>query len=262
MAARSVADPLCRYGRSKRWFRGPKQALDTPYVACIGGEETFGRFVETPFAAELERYLNRRCLNLGSLFCGIEALQRDQGLMQLANAADICVLQLPGVAGQNNRFYRVHPQRNDRFVGPTQDLTDLFPEVDFTDIHFVRHLLGCLQRTSDTRFAIVADHLRQGWVQKLEDLLRAITSPVILLWLDRQEDAGFEPVPITPAMFEALTPSCAKSIRLSVRASGVSDDLEDVLFGTLQQPMAEHVIGPATHRRIAESLSWAIQGIE
>ncbi len=133
VAAGSAAESFCRYGRSQLWFRGPQRALDAPYVACIGGEETFGRFVETPFVAGLETRLNRRCINQGSLFMGAEALCRDAGLTEIANVAELCVLQVPGVAGQTNRFYRVHPRRNDRFVAPKQDLIELFPEVVSSD---------------------------------------------------------------------------------------------------------------------------------
>nr|WP_253276904.1 DUF6473 family protein [Ruegeria sp. 6PALISEP08] len=42
---------------SKLWFRGPPGELGKPYVACLGGEETFGRFVEHPFPAELGKRL-------------------------------------------------------------------------------------------------------------------------------------------------------------------------------------------------------------
>lgn len=262
MAASGAAEPLCRYGQSKLWFRGPKRALDDPFVACLGGEETFGRFVETPFVAGLEKRLKRQCLNLGSLFCGVEALCQDKGLVQLANSADICVLQLPGMAGQTNRFYRVHPRRNDRFTGPTQDLVDLFPEVDFTDIHFVRHLLCRLHKTSATRFSMVADELRQSWTNKLESFLCSVTPPVVLLCLNMESDTVFDPAPLEPAMLEALKGHCARSVRMGVHTSGTSDNLEDLLFGTLQQPMAEHVIGPATHRKIADKLSRVILDIE
>ncbi len=73
-------------------------------MACVGGNETFGRFVERPFPAILEGKLDRRCLNLGSLSCGVDALCGDAGLQSVLNDADLCVLQAPDVLGQSNRF--------------------------------------------------------------------------------------------------------------------------------------------------------------
>ena len=35
----------CRYGRSRVLFRGPRRPLDVPYVAFLGGTETYGRFL-------------------------------------------------------------------------------------------------------------------------------------------------------------------------------------------------------------------------
>ncbi len=51
----------CRYGKSKLLFRGPKRKLTAPYVAMIGGTETYGKFVETPFPALTGVPLTRRC---------------------------------------------------------------------------------------------------------------------------------------------------------------------------------------------------------
>jgi len=262
-------DSVCRYGESKLQFRGPQRSLEGSYIACLGGEETFGRFVERPYAAILEQRLDRKSVNFGSLFCGLEALTKDQTLPTLTNNAELCVLQVPGALGHSNHFYRVHPRRNDRFLEPSPDLVSLYPEVDFTDVHFVRHLLGRLHGFRDARFEIIIHELRRVWAKKMEVLLGRITSPVLLLWLrvdgaDAQKRAG--PIGCDPAlvdvdMIENIAPRCAGVIELSVQMSGESDDLEDMLFGTLQQPMAEHMIGPATHRRIADALNRSIRDL-
>ena len=55
----------CRYGRSRVLFRGPKRPLDGPYVAFLGGTETYGRFIETPFPALVEPALGQACINFG-----------------------------------------------------------------------------------------------------------------------------------------------------------------------------------------------------
>ncbi|NVO57443.1 hypothetical protein HW561_16730 [Rhodobacteraceae bacterium B1Z28] len=226
-------------------------------MACVGGDETFGRFVERPFPAILEAKLNKTCANFGSLFCGVEAISRGQGLLDLVNGSQQCVLQAPDVPGQSNLFYRVHPRRNDRFLEPTKELLDLYPDVDFTEVHFVRHLLGRLRVKDDARFDIIAQELRAAWIRSLRSLLGRIDPPVVLLWLRvrrHQSLEGGDPVPIDAAMIDQLRPLCASVVEMSVCASGVSDELEDVLFGTLQQPMAEYVIGPSAHKVIADAL--------
>lgn len=266
--ALSADEPLCRYEGSERWYRGPERALDVPYVACVGGDETFGRFVARPFPSVLGDKLDTPCINLGSLFCGVDGLTLDSGLQDLMNNATACVLQLPGVLGQTNPFYRVHTRRNDRVLAATADLRALYPEVDFAEIHFVRHLILRLAEFQDARFEMVADTLRRGWLTALSDFLTRVKPPVVLLWLDmaHSPDAQHlslpEPVRVTASMVEELARLCAGKVEMRVRPSGESDDLEDMLFGTMQQPMAEYMIGPATHRAIAERLLPAIRDLD
>lgn len=270
MGATGAEESVCQYGASKLWFRGPKRVLDEPYVACVGGGETFGRFVDHPFPAVLEQRLGRTCVNFGSLFSGAEAMAHDAELLTLMNGADLCVLQLPPVLNQTNQFYRVHPRRNDRVLGPAPDLVELYPEIDFTDVHFVRHLTSKLVEYSDARFEVVARELRRAWLDSLHSLLSKIQSQVVLLWLDMNHQepfdaAGFrvpDPVGINADMVDALSNDCDGAVAMTVRPSGASDDLEDMLFGTLQQPMAEHMIGPATHRMIAETLLREIRDLD
>lgn len=251
-----MPEDMCQYAGSRLWFRGPVRALDDAYVACVGGDETFGRFVDRPFPSVLETRLGRSCANFGSLFCGIEAMSRDPGLLELINGSRVCVVQAPDLICQSNRFYRVHPRRNDRFLEPTKDLIDLYPELDFTEFHFVRHLLGRLSSQQDARFEVVAQELRVAWARNLLSLIKRIIPPVILLRLQiqRQPDMETDPIPVDAQMIDALRPACAGVLDLPVRVSGDSDELEDMIFGTLQQPMAEHMIGPATHRMIADAL--------
>ncbi len=225
-------------------------------MACVGGDETFGRFLEQPYPALLEQRLGCDCVNFGSVFCGVEALSTDRGLRDLVARAHLCILKAPDIPGQTNRFYRVHPRRNDRFVEPTKDLLSLYPDMDFTNVHFVGHLLKLLQAKNDARFETVRQELRAGWVRRCSTLLREIDVPVVLLWLRvrRHHDQAHELVPVDAASVAELQPFCASVVEMPVSVSGESDHLEDLLFGTLQQPMAEHMLGPSAHRAIANQL--------
>ena len=255
---------VCQYEQSRLWFRGPEKRPDKSSVVCVGGDETFGRFVDQPFPSVLEGRVGKCCVNLGSLFAGAEALVRDQGILNLVNGSGLCVLQIPGLAGQSNPFYRVHPRRNDRFLEPTRRLVDLYPEVDFTEFHFVKHLLTRLLDLGAARFALLAQGLQDQWCQSLQSFLERVGPPVILLWLrvHRQSpcDVGRQ-LQIDRPMVEQFRSQCAGIVELSVSVAGASDELEDVLFGTLQQPMAEHMIGPAAHRAIADALVPVIQDL-
>ncbi|MTH98703.1 hypothetical protein E1297_22130, partial [Roseibium sp. RKSG952] len=224
-------------------------------MACVGGDETFGRFVGHPFVDLLESRLEKTCVNLGSLFNGIEALSLDAGMLRIVNDAELCVLQLPSVLSQSNHFYRVHPRRNDRFLEPTRDLLSLYPDVDFTEVHFVRHLLARLQTHSDARIEAVAQELSSAWVLGMRSFLERVTAPVLLLWLhvndqDVWEDAGpteRDLVPVTQSMVDQMRPQCVGCVELQVQTAGASEELEDAMFGSLQQPMALHCLGPSAH---------------
>ena len=147
---------------------------------------------------------------------------------------------------------------------------DPLPEVDFADVHFVRHLMSRLSAFSDARFEVVAAELRRAWAEALRTLLDNVTSRVLLLWLDWDHSPAVgldargvsDPVPITQAMIDGVSDGGVATVKMTVRPSGASDDLEDMLFGTMQQPMAEYMIGPATHRAIAERLLPAIRDLE
>jgi len=236
-------------------------------MVCAGGDETYGRFVDRPYAAILEERLDRRCLNLGSLFCGVDALCKDRGLFDLLNGSELCILQVPDILGQSNHFYRVHPRRNDRVLAPTENLIGLYPEVDFTDIHFVHHLMVRLQECRDARFEVVVEELQQNWIRQVSGLLGAIEPPTILLRLNvlRQVEAECQgergDFAVTDHMLEAIRPLASNCVDVPVHVSGQSDELEDMLFGTLQQPMAEHMIGPAAHRSVAQALIGPVRNL-
>jgi len=258
-------DVCCSYDGSKIRVRGPKRRLEGPYLACLGGDDTFGRFIEQPFPAMLERNLDQKCINLGGLSSGLDALHSDRTLLDIAGRAKLCILQLPGVLGQSNRFFKVHPTRNDRFLAPTSDLAALYPELDFTEIHYVRHLLTRLRRSVDVRFEVVVRELQQSWLRSMRHLLCRIEAPVLMLWLRHLDgvenpfgDVMDEPVLIDANLISELRSQCLGLVEIPVHTCGNSDDLDDLLFGTLQKPIASHLIGPSTHRKIADDLYGAI----
>ena len=135
---------VCRYGSSKVQFRGPRCDLSGPYVACLGGTETFGKFVPDPFPALVQGRLGIPIANLGCVNAGLDVFLNEPAIADVAAGAKVTVLQILGVQNLSNRYYTVHPRRNDRFVHAAPGLKALYRDVDFTEFHFTRHLLGVL----------------------------------------------------------------------------------------------------------------------
>ena len=146
---------FCRYGKSKTLFRGPKRNLTPGYIAFIGGSETFGRYIEVPFANLVEEGIGKPCLNFGAINAGIDAFVEDHSVIDLCNSAKTTVIQIMGAQNMSNRFYTVHPRRNDRFLKASVILQTIYREVDFTDFSFTRHMLGTLQTISPGKFEAV-----------------------------------------------------------------------------------------------------------
>lgn len=248
----------CRYGASKLTFRGPKTAMDKEYLVAMGATETFGRFVERPFCDRLKDSLKMPVINLGCQNAGIDAFFHDPDVMSLAKGARLTILQVMGAANMSNRLYRVHPRRNDRFLGPSATLKTLYHEVDFTDFSFTRHMLTTLFMISPERFAVVQEELRQAWRARMRSVLQTIDAPVLLLWLRNETpcDLGIEPLFIEPDMVADIAERCLGVEEVRVQSAG--RDLDQMVVGPMQHAQAAHMLNGTAHQAIADQLSTAL----
>ena len=247
----------CRYGASKLTVRGPLRKLDAPYVAFLGGSETYGQHVRMPFSALIEGDTGKNCINLGVINAGLDAFVQDPEVLAIVGRAEQVVIQILGAQNLSNRFYRVHPRRNDRFLKPSALLSAIYRDVDFTEFHFIKHMLETLQRVSPDRFATVQDELQQAWLSRMRLLLRAVGQRVVLLWLqysESQGELGPEPLAITGAMVDQLRPIVSDVVVVPVVSARLSDEVENMMFSQMQAPAAAHLIGPSAHHQIAEAL--------
>lgn len=252
----------CNYGASRLKFRGPARRLDRPYVAFLGGSETYGRFVRTPFADLVEERLGMACVNLGCVNAGPDALAHDPAVVEIARNARLCVVQVLGAQNLSNRFYRVHPRRNDRFLEALPVLQRMFREVDFTEFHFNGHLLTALRKSSPARFARVREELQRAWGARMRGLIAAIGTPVVLLHIGHDPGGrgaaaglGAEPALVEPWMLDLLEREGAGRVAVQVRTARQSGEMGDMICGALQVPAAEHMIGPGAHRAVANALA-------
>ena len=205
----------CRYGSSRMIFRGPQRPLDGRHVAFVGGSRTYGRLLSRPFPDLLEEDLGEVCVNFGQANASIEAFLSDSLVTKACRDAALTVVEVMGAANLSNRLYSVHPRRNDRFLRVSPSLRAIYPDVDFADVCFTRHLLQHLREAAPERFDIVRDELQMAWVARMRTFLDRIGPRVLLAWIappppcgqaDPDDPLGPDPLFVTMAMIETLRP--------------------------------------------------------
>lgn len=246
-------------------FRGPKQDLDRPFILCLGGTETFGRFIHAPYAARLEAALPLPVVNMGVMNAGVDVILNDPVIQAAAHKAEAVVMQITGAQNMNNRFYTVHPRRNDRFLKASNMLRTIYRDVDFTEFHFTRHLLTHLRALSADRFGIVVAELQAAWAARMQGFLRDVAAPVHLLWISRrgpgptaigETDALLEdPLFITAEMMDALRPLAASlTIAVPDEQGGDGAPTKGMFFSAREKAAARVLPGPSVHDKAAEAL--------
>lgn len=252
----------CRYGESKLLFRGPRRSLDRPYVAVLGGTETYGKYVPLPYPALIEQETGLRMVNLGAVNAGLDVYLNDPAVLQIAASACLTVIQIVGAQNLSNRFYTVHPRRNDRFLRASPLLRSVFREVDFTEFHFTRHMLQSLQKISGERFEVVAEELRAAWVARMIGLLERLPGKTVLLWMadhppargGGRADLTVDPILIDTEMIAAVRSRATACVELVSSAQARARGLEGMVFGQLEAPAALGLPGPAVHAEVAARL--------
>ncbi|MGJ5620033.1 DUF6473 family protein [Sulfitobacter sp. MF3-043] len=258
----------CRYGNSKLLFRGPRRDLDAPYLAFIGGTETYGKFIGQPFPAQVEKTIGTTCANFGFPNAGIDAFAHDPFVVNAAVKAKITVIQVLGTQNMTNRFYTVHPRRNDRFVSASQLLSTIYREVDFADFHFNKHMLNRLMLVSPDRFATVRTELQQAWLARMRLMLGQIKGKTILLWLsdhapqscDENDDQnlGTDPLFVTREMMDEISPYATKVVEVVASPEAISAGTTGMVFSQMEAMAAAQMMGPGAHAEAADMLIEAI----
>ncbi|RME14611.1 MAG: hypothetical protein D6801_08975, partial [Alphaproteobacteria bacterium] len=232
-------------------FRGPRRRLDTDYVAFLGSTETFGKFVPAPFPAQVEQLIGVPSVNFGVVGAGIDAFYHDETVMHAASNARAVVVEIMGAHNLSNRFYTVHPRRNDRFVASSQMLRALYRDLDFTEFNFTRHLLARLKAGDEDRFAMVVAELQAAWVARMKSMLSRIAAPSILLWFsDHEPDAiakcgrgESEPVLVTSDMLDDVAPFAVAVVKVVASPEEISDGFEGLVFPPGEVEAARKVLG-------------------
>lgn len=245
----------CCYGSARSVFRGPERDLTGPYLAMLGGSVTFGKYVPQPFPALVEQALGLPVANLAMQHGGPDAWLADPVALRIAARAQLAVVQVTGAEGVSNPLYRVHGRRNDRVLGPTPALRDLYPDIDLTEIHFTRHLVQVLQRQDAARFAEAVAILRESWRNRMLQVLGALPNPLVL-WLVA-EDAAQDPLFIDRALVDSLRPH-ARVLAIRISAAARAAGTVGMTFPETEAQQAACLPGPAAHAEIARRLAGVI----
>lgn len=259
----------CRYGGSRVLFRGPHRQPTGDYAVVLGGAETYGKFVAAPYPALIEAELSLPMINLGYPNAGPDLYLNTPEVISLAAKAKICVVQIFGATNLSNRYFTVHPRRNDRFLGVTPALRMLFKEVDFTEFHFTRHMLQGLKRVSPERLGMVLSDLRRTWISRMRSLLRSLPGRKILVWLDSMPpprpgegvDLQRSTALVDTEMIAAIAPLADLFVEFQPSAGAIMHGTAGMVFSAFEEPTAKLLPNSEVHAEIAMVLAHELRGL-
>lgn len=257
----------CRYGASNILFRGPRRSLERPYVVFLGGNETYGKFIPDPFPDLVEEEIGYGAVNLGCANAGVDVYLNEPGLLEIASRAEAVVVQIVGAGNLSNRYYTVHPRRNDRFLGATPLLKTLYRDVDFTEFAFTRHLLFSLQAQSADRFEVLAEELRNTWLSKMKTLMSMLPERTLLLWVSdqpppqttRRASLDHDPLLVNSAMMATIRPMARTYVESVLRAETRGQGLGGMAFAPEEAQAAARQPGPEAHRDLSHLVAQALE---
>lgn len=162
-------------GIDEHTFRGPIPDLQQPYIACIGGAQTMGRFVHRPYPEQLAEQLDLPCLNLGLGGAG-PRYALSPPVLGLLQRAQLCVVQMfSGRSASNALFDNSKGGRN---YGRRVSNDAWVSFEDFFKSIMVRQDRALLERT--------VFETREDYAFYMKALGEVIGKPTVLLWLSRR----------------------------------------------------------------------------
>jgi hypothetical protein len=255
----------CRYGNSKLLFRGPRRRVEGDYIAVLGGTDTYGKFIERPYAALIEQQIGMPTINLGCVNAGPDVFVNDPKVLDICGGARTTVIQVMGAHNMSNRFYAVHPRRNDRFLKASSLMKTVFRDLDFTEFHFTRHMLSTIKERWPDRFEIMVGELQDAWVARMSSLLGKIEGKTVLLWMSKNtpdeelvmDDAslGTDPLFVNRTMIEAVRPLATDVVEVNLSLAASNAGTDGMAFSDMEAVAAKEVLSVKAHQETADELS-------
>lgn len=152
-------------------FRGPAIDPARPYVACVGGAQTYGRFCDRPFPSLLREYLGIQVLNLGLGGAGPRKFDTPEYLKWL-NGAELVIVQVLSARSGGNSFFDNSARGGLLGVrqsdGKKMRFDDFFREIVRTrDLPLIRRIIT---------------ETRDNYVRSTTSFLDHIRVPKLLFW--------------------------------------------------------------------------------
>jgi hypothetical protein len=178
----------------------------------------------------------------------------------------LTVVQIMGANYLSNRFYSVHPRRNDRFLRASTVLQALYNEVDFSEFTFTRHMLGALYEMSPERFDIVINELRCAWVARMRNMLGQIGKRSMLLWFSRDDltnepwnengvNLSTDPLFVTREMVEGLSDLVMNTVVARPSDIALSQGTTGMYFPAMQAKAAADMLTVNSHIEASAKLT-------
>ncbi|MEP5008372.1 DUF6473 family protein, partial [Roseobacter sp.] len=228
--------------------------------------ETYGKFIPQPFAQMVEDETETTCVNLGFVNAGVDVFLAEPAVLEIAQRARVTVVQVMGAQNMSNRFYKVHPRRNDRFIGASNMMRMVFREVDFSEFHFTRHMLGTVCARAPDRYGMVRDELRMAWAARMKLLLNTIGGKILLLWFaDHAPDMllgksglGPDPLFVDRHMIEELRPLVEDIVEVVASKAALSQGMQGMSCSPMEQVAAQRMLGPVAHKEASAAITKAL----
>ncbi len=205
------------------------------------------------------------CANFSVINAGVDFYLNDPSVLMATTEAKVTVIGIMGAQNLSNRFYKVHPRRNDRFIAPSKILQTLYKEVDFTDIHFTGHLLQKLAEKNPIRFDIVVEELKIAWIARMTSLLGRIKGKTVLLWaadhppadslgLAAVDGMGPDPMFVDQAMVDAISPMATEVVECVVDRRAHDAAAKGMVYSMDEAGTARLMPGPEIHQAVTDKL--------
>lgn len=265
-----------RFGRARQRFRGPKPDLSKPYLAFIGGSETYGKFVEAPYPSLIGEALGQPVANWGTPEAGPGFFLKDPVILEACSCSKVCVISVMGAPNLSNRLYSVFHRRNARLKGFSKMLPLLFPEINLNSFRFVHNMLFNLYKANPENFKAVELELREAWIARMRELMEAIETTRVLVWMSvraPEEDFGpkergdfiVPPAFVNREMVEAIAPMADLLVEYvpSREMAAANPDVEAPFFsgtGTGENAPARYP-GQAVHQQAADLLAGPLRDV-
>ncbi|MBT5754218.1 MAG: hypothetical protein HOI41_04550 [Acidimicrobiaceae bacterium] len=160
-------------------LRGPRPVFaDRPYIVFTGAAQTFGRFVEKPFAEQVGKLLEMPALNLGLSGAGPEVFLQSEELKGVIAGAELHFCQVLSARSVSAGLFEC--QKNNgvlKFLAGKRAGEIMLAAQAFAVLR---------DEYGETAYREQIEASQRAWVERYRKLLSARKSPTYLLWISTQ----------------------------------------------------------------------------